>query len=217
MNGPRVWLRRGALSLLVLLLAFAVLTAHAVSRGEQAMRESDRAFHRGQVREAAEHARRAAIQYAPGAPHVRAAYERLKAVAVGAEVAGEPELARFAWRAMRSAALETQHWRRVHERELAEANQALARMQVLQQAPENELVAARLRKSAERHLTRDSGPRAVWIALLGAGLLLTSAGLAWLTLRGIQPDGSLRPSAARWAGLVTLVGAACWTWAVLAA
>lgn len=217
MSLAKNWPRRGALVLLVSLLAFAVLTARAVGEGEAEMTLSDQAFDRGDIREATRHARRAAVHYAPGAPHIRAAYARLEAVAHGAEASGDLENAMFAWRAIRSAALETRHVRAVVPDQLEQANQALARLQALQSEPTSRREALRQKKIAERDLGRTSSARAGWIALLAFGLGATLASLAWFTARGIQPDGSIHPATARYCGLLALLGSACWAWAVVTA
>ena len=211
------WLRRVALALLVLLLALATLTARAIERGEAAMAESDAAFNRGQVREAAFHARRAAVSYAPGAPHVRAAYERLAAIGVGAEVAGEPEVAIFAWRAMRSAALETRHVTLPQHEELERANRELARLEVAAQNPSSKREALHQQKIAWQTLTRPVQSRLGWVALLAFGFVSAAAGLTWVMLKGVKPDGALSIAGARWGALLALIGAACWTWAVVTA
>jgi hypothetical protein len=215
MKWVKHWLRRIALSLLVLLLALATLTAHAVAQGEDEMTQSDAAFNRGDVRLAAHHARRAAVSYAPGAPHVRAAFQRLEAVARGAEANGEHDVALFAWRAMRSAALETQHVTRPFEAELMLANQALARLQVSAATPTTTREAVRLGKIAERDLERDRTPRASWIALLTLGFLAALGGLGWFSVQGVRADGAIRWSVAKWGASLAILGALCWTWAVV--
>ncbi len=216
MKRAQAWLRRLALGLLLMVLALATLTAHAVSEGEREMSLSDRAFDEGDVRQATYHARRAAIYYAPGAPHVRAAYLRLRAVAVGAEAAGDTDVALFAWRATRSAALETRHVSAVHSADLDEANRALARLQVATSQPDTMLEVRKMRKVALRDLTLGSN-RTGFILLLVLGFCSAGGGLLWLALRAVLPDGTLRASEARWAGLVSLLGLACWVWAVVAA
>lgn len=217
MSWAKSWLRRVALLLLVSLLAFAVLTARAVSQGEAEMNLSDQAFDHGDIREAAHHARRAAMHYAPGAPHVRAAYERLEAVAHGAEASGDLDNAMFAWRAIRSAALETGHVRAVVPEERERANRALARLQALQSMPTSRREALRQKKVAERDLSSVGGARAGWILLLALGLGGMLAALGWFTVRGIQPDGSIHRATARYCGLLALLGTACWAWAVVTA
>src|SRR5688572_14250308 len=103
------WLRRIALGLLAVVLTLAAVTAKVLADGERHMRASEEAFDSGKLREAIISARRAATLYAPGAPHVDAAYGRLAAVAVGAEAAGQIDVARQSWEAIRSAALESRH------------------------------------------------------------------------------------------------------------
>jgi hypothetical protein len=203
-----LWLRRGALLFGTLVLMGALLTGRALVEGEREMRRSDAAFDRGDVREAVLHARRAAIAYAPGAPHLGPAFERLTAVAIGAEAAGDADVARLAWRAVRSAALETRHFWIPERQRLERANRELARLQA--GTPPRRAEARR----ALQTLSRDDAPRAGWALVLGLGFVLTLSGLAWCALSGITRDGELRPVRARWGLLLTLLGAVCWTIAV---
>ncbi len=121
-------LRSVAVGLLLVVLGVAALTARAVREGERQMRESDAAFNRADLTSAVLHARAAAVMYAPGAPHVRRGYERLLAIAVGAEAAGQKRTAESAWRSVRGAALETRHVWVPHRAELARADENLARL-----------------------------------------------------------------------------------------
>ena len=211
------WLRRLALMSLVACVGLALLTARAVERGEAAVLASDRAFDQGKLHEAAHYARQAAVYYAPGAPHLRAAYERLRAVAVGAEAAGDRDTARFAWNAMRSAVLETRHVRVAFPEELAAANRALARLEVQGDAPVSRRERLVQIKVAERDLSQAAGTRTGWLALLGLGFVATVLGLAGFTLSGAQLRGRARPWALCTGGLVTFLGAVCWAWAVVSA
>src|SRR5262249_35209239 len=77
------WLRRLAFTFLVGVLLFGGLTARVLVEGEREIEKSDAAWNRGDLRDAALYARRSATLYAPGAPHVRAAYARLSAIAIG--------------------------------------------------------------------------------------------------------------------------------------
>lgn len=129
------WLRGIALSWMLAVLALGALTARAVSDGEAQMTKSDRAFNQGDLGAALEHARRAAVAYAPGAPHVAAAYARLMAIAVGAEAQGNRALTLRAWRDVRGAALETRHVWTPHRHELERANRNLARLEAAPPAP----------------------------------------------------------------------------------
>lgn len=208
------WFRRVALGLLIACVGVGLLTARAVEKGEAAVRESDRAFDRGAVHEAAHHARRAAVHYAPGAPHLRAAYDRLRAVAAGAEAAGDRETARFAWNAVRGAVLETRHVALPFPDELAAANRALARLEVQSDEPVSRRERLRQIKVAERDLAQAAGSRAGWIALLALGVGVTAAGLAGFTLSGTERRGRWLDRT-RISGLVTLLGAVCWAWAVV--
>src|SRR5687767_13418226 len=124
-----------ALGLLLAVMALAVLTARAVIEGRDQLRESDRAFNAGDLRAATVHARRAAVLYAPGAPHVAEAYARLGAIAFGSEAANNPEMAILAYSAMRGAALETRHLWVPYEAELQRANLGLARIEARGQSP----------------------------------------------------------------------------------
>jgi len=114
----------GALGLIV----YALVTYHTLQRGELSMRESDRAFDAGQLELAVQHARRAAGDYVPGAEHVTRGYERLRAIARGAEREQNVELARFAWRSLRSAAVDSAHLWVPHPEALREADAELARL-----------------------------------------------------------------------------------------
>lgn len=205
-----LWLRRLALVLLLGVIVFAVTTARVISRGETAMKKSDAAFDAGKLRDAIVEARLAAILYAPGAPHVDAAYERLNAIALGAEATGERAIAEQAWRAVRAAALETRHaW--VHRADdLERANRNLARLGkgpgVRDEAGED--------KKLTEPLYRDDTPRAGYVLLLAVGFLLTGGGLGLTAARGIRTDGSFSFGQLRWGVALTMVGLACWTIAV---
>jgi hypothetical protein len=206
-----VWLRRVAFALLLLVITLAALTARMVKEGEAALSKSDAAFDRGDLRDAVLYARRAAVLYAPGAPHVPAAYARLTAVAVGAEAAGDADVARLAWGAMRGAALETRHVSTPHAADLERANVALARLE----APPNSPPAAR--SDALARLARDDAPRAPWVVVLGAGFALFCAGIVVAITRGVDPAGRVSAKGAWVAALLSLAGLVCWTLAVYSA
>jgi hypothetical protein len=211
------WLRPIATGLLLGVLALAALTARAVTDGEAEMRQSDQAFDRGDLHAATDHARRAAVLYAPGAPHVQAAYERLAAIAVGAESAGKHEIALGAWRAMRGAALETRHVLSPRSAELARANESLARLSIQDPHAVPTEDPARALERARQELERDHASAAPWIFVLVAGFLLSVLGLGVGALRGVTPEGTLAPRQARLAAALLAVGVACWTLAVLQA
>jgi hypothetical protein len=217
----KTWLPRAAAGVLMAVLVLGLITARAIALGEAEMASSDASFNEGDLPNALLHARRAAVLYAPGAPHVSAAYERMTAIATGAEASGNAEIARSAWRAIRGDLIETQHVV-VPDRELLErANRNLARLEA------DELKGRALSKTAfpeqradyERAL-RELGAagrsRTFGISLLLLGLMLWFGGLTWFVLRAFVRGGS----AVHWArariGLIlACAGAACWTVAVL--
>ena len=206
MSGTAGWLRRIALGMLLGVLTLAALTARILVQGEAELTRSDAAFNRGDLREAVLHARRSAVLYAPGAPHVPAAYARLSAVALGAEASGDKEVARLAWGAMRGAALETRHLSTPRAADLARANANLARLSSGGVAVD--------RARAAEVLARDDAPRAPWVILLGVGFSLFGLALGLLFARGVSPNGKISVRGLWVSAIVALVGVACWTLAV---
>jgi hypothetical protein len=206
MSGYTLWLKRAALAMLLGVLTLAALTARMIVDGEAELRASDAAFDRGDLAESTLHARRAATLYAPGAPHVTAAFERMRAIALGAESQGDVNMARRAWGSIRGAALETRHFAVPHSAELALANVNLARLTASSRGGD--------RPTASRILARDETPRAPWVLVLGLGFSLFAAGLGLAARRGISPSGEMSRKALALAGLLALFGVAFWTLAV---
>jgi hypothetical protein len=204
--------RHASLGLTLVVLALGVMTFRVVRDGEAALADSDAAFHRGDLANAVLFARRAAIAYAPGAPHTRAALARLRAVAVGSEGAGDVASARLAWGAIRSAAVETRSLIEPYASERGEADQALARLSAVPVASDPE-VQARAVERARRSLATLPGPSPFSSVLLVAGFATAALGLGLVTLRGLTREGRLL-----WRGFalgvaVFVVGVACWTFA----
>jgi hypothetical protein len=210
MSNERSWRERLAQVAFSLVLILGVFSARVIMEGGAELSASDAAFDRGELNVALDHARRGATLYAPGAPHVERAYERLTALALGAEAAGQPKLAFLAWQAVRSAALESRHiWlpRRV---ELERANQNLARLEAVSRDAEH----SQREKTQNQALTRlraDDAPDPAWIAVLGAGFLLALAGLGLFAFRGLSRTGQVSFQRARLGLLLFTIGAACWT------
>ncbi|HVU01112.1 MAG TPA: hypothetical protein VHE30_05145 [Polyangiaceae bacterium] len=203
------WLQRVALALLLGVVFFAALTARVIAEGERELAQSDRAFDRGDLREAVLHARRSATSYAPGAPHVAAAYDRLSAIARGAEASGQVDLARQALTAMRGAALESRHLFSPHEAELARADADLVRL-ASRSGPGPAPDLSRL----PAQLARDEAPRGPWVLVLSLGFAVFGLGLGLFATRGLGPTGAL---SRRWTFVslgLCLLGAACWTLSV---
>jgi hypothetical protein len=179
-------------------LILAAATARVIVAGEREIALSTASLRAGDPHAAALHARRAAGWYAPGAPHVRVAYERLIALATAAEGLGDRETALFAWNGVRIAAIETQWLLTPHEEDLARANQAIARIAAATPGP----ISARVdppQVIERRHLetlARDESPRTGWIAALVLAFVLWTGGAAWTSRRALTPSGRLLGSKA---------------------
>ncbi|HEX3777445.1 MAG TPA: hypothetical protein VHV51_23400 [Polyangiaceae bacterium] len=203
-------LQQAALFAFFLVLICAALTARVISEGNSELAASDVAFNDGDLRPALEHARRAATLYAPGAPHVQRAYERLIAIALGAEAAGDAKTAFAAWQAVRAAALESRHVWVAHAAELERANQNLARLEALARSAAD-ADQGKLERQALSRLSADSAPDPAWIAVLGTGFLLALAGLALFAFQGLDKSGKISLRRAQLGILLFAIGAACWT------
>lgn len=202
--------RRVSLVLTLVVLALAAMTFRVVRDGEAALAESDRAFNRGDLANAVLYARRAAIAYAPGAPHTRAALARLRAVAVGSEGVGDIASARLAWGAIRAAAFETRFLVAPYASEREEADRALARL-LAEPATSDPQSRSEAVAKARELLARTPGPAPAASAVLLIGLVLAGAGLGVVALRGITREGRLLPRAFVLGLAVFAVGVACWT------
>lgn len=185
----------------VLLAASALLAFRTVQRGEAELAASELAFDAGQVELALQHARQAAAAYVPGAEHVDGAYERLRAIARGAELARDPELARLAWSAVRGAAWESHHIWQPRAAELLEADAQLARLD----GPGPGV--ARAAESPE------PGRGLAFVLALAGGASAAVLGLWWLI--GQERSSSSGDPGVRLAALSCLVGALAWGWALL--
>jgi len=192
--------RLGLASVLVLVV-FALATLRTLWRGDAEMAASDRAFDQGETALALRHARRAATAYVPGAAHVDAAYARLQALALGAERARDAALAAAAWRAQRSAALESRHLWQPRQSELERADENLARLLGL--PPNAELAGAR------------PAFRARWVLLIALGFAAAIGSMVWFCLGVWTPAGRSLPGRARWPALGLCAGVLAASWALL--
>lgn len=204
------WLRRAAFAWATLVLGFGVLTLRMVIDGERELRASDTAFDRGDLALATQHARRAALAYAPGAPHVDRAYERLEAIAVGAEATGQLRAAERAWQAMREAALETRHLWVPRSEELARADAALSQLLAARRdGPANQARSAG-RALAEKLRARP-GPSSIATVALLSSFVLVALGSVWIAARGVEATGRLRLGRAKLGLWLAALGVAIWT------
>lgn len=196
----RVWPRLVRVLLLVL-LSGGGFGAYTFQRGQAELAAAQLAWARGEPERALRHAGHAAAAYVPGAAHVDAAHSLLRAVALGAERAADPELAAAAWQAMRGAALGSSHFWQPRAAELALANANLARLGGFSSP-----AAAGLESQA-----RSGAPR----LLLGVGFLGAMAALGWFCAWAWSDSGSWRPARAAWPALGWCVGVLVLGWALL--
>jgi len=202
------WLLRSlAAGVALLVLVFALVAYRVSERGAHELAESDRAFDAGQLELAVEHARRAAAAYVPGAPHVRLGFERLRAVARGAERTRDLPLARRAWHALRAAAIESHHLWQPHGSELAVADRELGRLSGQQPAAAPSAVPA----------PAGAAPSAARVGGLLLGAALALGGLLAAASHSAFDDISPSRQRTRVALVSCLVGAAIWSAALLGA
>ena len=212
MNGVASVLQRLALLIFFLLSIGGALAARVILEGQTELAASDAAFDAGDLRPALEHARRSATLYAPGAPHVDHAYERLIAIALGAEAAGQPKTAYLAWQGVRSAALESRHVWVSRSAELERANQNLSRLEALARGA-GDADQGKVQRQALSRLSADSAPTPAWIAVLGGGFLVALLGLALFAFRGLDRSGNVSARPAQVGLALFAIGAACWAFA----
>ncbi len=205
---------RRALAIAAIAVAVVgVIALRGVVAGRAALGDGDDWMLRGKPTQAIRSYEAAARWYVPLAPHVDAAYGRLRALT-------DTPQALLAWRAMRSAARATRALWQPHAAELADANAAIARLE----ARDPHAGAGAGSTAGEREtwyqarLAADVRPGLGAAALAGAGIALWLAGTFVLVRRGAaaRQRGEAaarrrrveRPALA--AGLAIVVGLACW-------
>lgn len=166
-----------------------MLIARVVVEGRRELRAAEVAQRSGDFEQAAIRARRAASWYAPGAPHVPAAYRLLASIARQAEGRGDTANALFAWRATRFAVLSSRWIVVPHSRELDLANAEIARLSSKQPRPPG--VAGKSDVEVEHEmldrLTRREHPRPAWVVVMLLAIGLVGAGFARVLWRGLDP------------------------------
>jgi hypothetical protein len=193
-------------------LVISAATLRVIAAGEREIADSTAALRAGDPHAAALHARRAAGWYAPGAPHIRVAYERLIALATTAEGLGDRETALFAWNAVRIAAIETRWIVTPHEDDLTRANLAIARLSAAAPRPpgtRTEPVTVVERAQLE-DLARDESPTVGWIIALVAAFVAWIGGAFWLVRRAISPTGRIFWDRALPGLIASALGVAVW-------
>ncbi len=194
--------------LAVIVTLLGVATARVVMSGEAELLASNAALDVGDPREAIVRARRAARWYAPGAPHVAVAYDRLIALAEASEKARRDDLALLAWRGVRVAVIETRWLFTPHPEHLARANEEIAR--IVAKDPQAAEPDALLRAEELQKLLRHEPPRAHFMVLLGAGFVLLAVGLGVWARQVAGAGGRAQWGQAKLGMALTVVGAALW-------
>ena len=197
-------------------LVIGAASARVVSSGEKEIALSTAGLRAGDAHRAAEHARRAAGWYMPGAPHVRVAYQRLLALGTAAEGLGDRDTALFAFRGVRTAAIETRWLVTPHEDDLDSANRAIARLSA--DAPRAPGMRAEPPAKVEREqleaLARDEAPRTAWVVVLVASAFTWAAGAMWIVRSSVGAAGALDVRRALPGAVVTGAGIAAWLLAI---
>ncbi len=197
-------------------LLLGAATLRVVSSGEREIAASTDGLRAGDPHAATEHARRAAGWYAPGAPHVRVAYDRLIALATTAEGLGDREASLYAWRAVRTAPIEPRWIVTPHAGDLERANLAIARLEAAAPRPpgtRNEPPATIAREQLEA-LDRDEAPRTPWVVALVLAAAAWITGSVLVVRRGITAGGQISWARALPGLVVTAAGITVWLLAI---
>lgn len=200
-------------------IVVGAITARVLWAGESEIAASTTALQQADLREAATRARRAAGWYAPGAPHVRVAYERLIAIATAAEGHGDRDLALLAWRGIRTAAIETRWIVTPHESDLDRANRAIARIEAAAPRPPGTRTDSpqRIEQRQITALLRDEAPRVPWVVALVVAFVAWAGGAAWGNHRASRAPEGRAFAQARPGILVALAGITLWVVALFRA
>ena len=195
-----------------ILLAVAVGLAAVLMRvfwdGHAALQSGDEAMAKGDAKAAITHWRRAARWYAPGAPHVTDAYDRMETMARAADEHGDRKLALETWRAIRSSILATRSFYTPFPDRLAAANARIADLMAKDDsAPGTE---EEKRSFHAGLLARDDSPSVPWALLALVGFVAWVGGGFWFARRGIGEDGKLDRRTAARAGLLIAAGLLTW-------
>lgn len=218
---PMLLRRKLAWALVALLFCTGVVLVRVLWDGAAALAEGDRAIAAGDTDEAIARWRRAARWYAPGAPHVARAYDRLEALATEAERAAgtvgptsgkDAGTALAAWTAVRSSALATRWLTIPHADRLARANQRIAALMAAREDGARSIGADPETRRVWHLalLTRDRAPSVPFTLLALAGFALWVGGAALFAWRGLDDEDRLDRRFAALAGVIVAVGLVLW-------
>jgi hypothetical protein len=169
--------------------ALALLVGRAVFDGTASMHRSDELLEKGEVDGSIALALHAARLYVPLAPHVRAAFDRMRTIALDAELRGDRETALLAWESVRAASRSTRTFWTPFADRAREADEHVAGILASQpttgvQQPVPKDVLAREQRAK---LQSDSLPRPWTIVVMYLGLAAWMLG-AWRALSPLDRD-----------------------------
>jgi len=197
--------------LLCIAVGLGVVVTRVFWDGRAALEAGDAALAKGDADGAITGWRRAARWYAPGAPHVIDAYDRLETFAREAEASGNRAGALVAWRAIRSSVMATRSLYTPFPARLAAADERIAALMAAEEVaadPKKDEAAARAFHAAL--LARDDSPRLPWTLLALAGFAGWVGGGFWFARRAVTADDQLVRREAIRAGIAILVGLVAW-------
>ncbi len=196
--------------------AGGLLTARVVQEGERELRMAEALSATGKLEAAVVHARQSALWFAPGAPHVPAAYAKMISIARLAEGRGDIKTALFAWQAVRTSALSTRWVLVPHQDELAVANASIARLAAKTPAGGGAQTQdpGEVQQKLHMLLARKDRPRLPWVVTLLAGFASLCVGFIHLGWKGIPGEGGLQPKRLRFGAIAVVVGLVAWVLAL---
>ena len=204
--------RRALVIAIVVLGAVGAIATRVFVDGRAALAEGDAAIAKGDLPTAVARWRRAARWYAPLAPHVEGAYQRLTGLAEEAEARNDVGNALEAWRAVRSSILATRWLVTPRAALLARANGRIAALMAKTEGASADPGKTEPERAAWHLalLSKDEAPSVGWTLLALLGLATWLGGGAHLAWRGFTADDRLDPRHAVRAGLFVLVGLVAW-------
>lgn len=171
--------------LLLLAVLIVSVSGRVVYEGERQLSLSTQALEAKDVESAVFHARAAALWYAPGAPHVRVAYERLWALGQQAEERKLWDVSLLAYRSIVSASASTR-WIVAPQAERARAAElAIERIESERLRPRG----APEQPAPSLTVELPARDTLVFRLLLLGGVAALIAGLGWWVLRGFDETG----------------------------
>lgn len=196
---------------LLVVLATAALTLRMIIGGETEFAASTEALIAGDVRSAIRSAQTSAEYYAPGAPHVDAAYTRLLAIGREAEARKLDEEALLAFGAVRSACLSTRWIALANAQAFEEANRSIASLQARAPPPPgltSDPPAQLAKEAVARFSTQPANRLPIHLSLAGAFASMV-AGLSMI-LRATSATGQVNWRRGKLGALLGIAGVAAW-------